>query len=280
MREMKQISAECIPVLYRNIQDVLEYLGVKGTLVLTGSGAYVGIMEKISEKDHPIHDLDLKLIPENPIKAIEVLTALSTLTGKECYIADYFTIKGEPVRYDFMFNDIPVNIWLMIEPVRYNVITTKLSKYCGPIEIPVESLDDIFIAKAKMNRPKDVRDIKNIAWANVEAQSTSYDNILHPWVLDREEKLTPSEKSYVHKAEVIMGYYGKSVRFTFMHQYFAGKVKEYDHGWQYITIDEHCDNYDDIQLGEVSLDDIRIVYFKRFNAEGDTCIRCRIVNTK
>lgn len=279
MKEVKQISAEYIPALYRNVKEVLEHLDVSGTLILTGSGAYVGIMGKISEKDHPIHDLDLKLIPNNPIKAIEVLTVLSVLSGKDCPVTDYFTIKGEPVRYDFMFNGIPVNVWLMIDPVRYSTVTTKPSKYCSSVEIPVENLDDIFIAKAKMNRPKDIRDIENIAWLSVEHQlGALVDDVMHPWILDREDELTPSEKSHILQAEVIMGYYGMSVRFTVKSQDFDGNV--YMHGWQYITIDEHCDNYDSIQLGKVSVDDVRIAHFKRFGAEGDTCIRCRVVNTK
>lgn len=273
---MKTIKAEHIPVLYRNVKEVLDWLGASGTLVLTGSGAYVGILGKIDEKDHPIHDFDLKLIPDNPIKAVSVLTALSTLTGKQCpNMEEYFTIKGEPVRYDFMFNDIPVNVWIAIDPVRYEVMNTGPSKFCCPMEIPVENLDDIFIAKAKMNRPKDVRDIENICWASVEYQYVTAENVLHPWVVDSENKLTPAELSHVQEAVVVNGCYNdKAIRFTVQSQAVDGNV--YCNGWQYLTLDEHWDDLDKIMVGDVIAPSaISIVKYKRFNGTEEK-LRARI----
>ena len=282
MKEMKQISAEYIPLLYNNVTNLLGALGATGIYVLTGSGVYVGILKKLTEKEHPIHDLDLKLIPDRPLDAARVLTVLSLLCAKEVPShEEYFTIKGEPARFDFTYQGIPVNVWLMLDPVRYETVRLdRVSAGTGyklDVDILIENLDDIFLAKAKMNRPKDVRDIEALDWSyNNYNSAYLYEDILHPWVLDSEKELSPEEREYVITAEVVAGYYNnKSVKFTCTknleqyHRYGTGFI------WHYISIDEYSDNYDDIPFGEVPVDSITLVKYKRYNSV-ETCNRVRI----
>lgn len=282
MKEMKQISAEYIPLLYNNVTNLLGALGATGTYVLTGSGVYVGILKKLTEKEHPIHDLDLKLIPDRPLDAARVLTVLSLLCAKEVPShEEYFTIKGEPARFDFTYQGVPVNVWLMLDSVRYETVRLdRVSAGIGyklDVDILIENLDDIFLAKAKMNRPKDVKDIEALDWSYDNYNSAyRYEDILHPWVLDSEKELSPEEREYVIAAEVVAGYYNnKSVKFTCTknleqyHRYGTGFI------WHYISIDEYSDNYDDIPFGEVSVDSITLVKYKRYNSV-ETCDRVRI----
>lgn len=283
MKEVKQISAEYIPLLYNNVTNLLESLGATGTYVLTGSGVYVGILKKLTEKDHPIHDLDLKLIPDRPLDAARVLTTLSMLCAKEFPSSEeYFELKGEPKRYDFTYRGIPVNVWLMLDPVRYDTIRLdKVSAGSGyklDVDIPIENLDDIFLAKIKMNRPKDVKDIKTLQWDyhNYNAPYL-YDDILHPWVFDSQRPMTDEEKRYVVKAEVIPSQFdGKSIMFTCttnldgLHRYGENKV------YHYMSIDEHDDVSMKVVIGEeIPVDSIIWVKYKRYNSV-ETCDRVRI----
>lgn len=283
MKEMKQISAEYIPLLYNNVTNLLTALGATGTYVLTGSGVYVGILKKLTEKEHPIHDLDLKLIPDRPLDAARVLTVLSLLCAKEVPShEEYFTIKGEPARFDFTYQGIPVNVWLMLDPVRYETVRLdRVSAGIGyklDVDITVENLDDIFLAKVKMNRPKDVRDIETLDWSYDNYNSAyRYEDILHPWVFDSERPLSPEEKEYVLKAEVIAGQFdNKSIMFTCSHDLKQHHRYGENHVLHYVSIDEYSDNYNDIPYGEIPVDSITWAIYKRFNStETHTLVRVK-----
>lgn len=271
---MKQIKAEYIPLLYNNVTNLLAALGATGTYVLTGSGVYVGILKKLTEKEHPIHDLDLKLIPDRPLDAARVLTILSMLCAKEApFSEEYFELKGEPKRYDFIYQSIPVNVWLMLDPVRYDIIRLD------DVDIPIENLDDIFLAKIKMNRPKDVKDIEALQWDyhNYNAPYL-YDDILHPWIFDSQRPMTDDEKRYVVKVEVIPSQFdGKSIMFTCtanldnLHRYGEKKV------YHYMSIDEYDDASMKAVIGEeIPVDSIIWVKYKRFNStETRTLVRIK-----
>lgn len=267
---MKTIKAELIPQLYHQTTCALIALGATGKYVLTGSGVYVGIMGKLTEQEHPIHDLDLKLIPDNPLIAAKVLTALSLTHGKATPLdkIEYFPIKGEPARFDFMYQGIPVNVFLALDPVNYNTNNVD--------EIPIENLDDIFLAKAKMNRPKDVEDINTLGWMEYDCDcDDNYEDIIHPYVLDEVKPLTDAELMSVFHADVVEGYYNtKSIRFTNRMFYNGSEVPHFT--YQYIDMDTYWEDYDKVRLGEIEPKSIRIAVYKRMGTQFDIKYRTRI----
>lgn len=264
----------------------MKELGATGQYVLTGSSVYVGILKKLSEDDHPIHDLDIKLIPDNPLTAVRVLTVMSEITGKEQPMTEYFTIKNEPVRYDFTYNDIPVNVWLMLDPVKYEIVRLDrvyagASSFMLNVDIPIENLNDILLAKAKMNRPKDVKDLSVIEWnPTSDFIDRKFEDIAHPWVLKEVKSLTQKELQDVFSAEVIIGQFDtKSIQFA--NRIFANGSECPTLVYQYIDLDTNWDGYNSVKLGHVNDPaSIKIAVYNRFKKDACLKLRARIITNR
>lgn len=202
------INKNNLLTVYTNVLYTLRTLGAEGRYILTGSGAYVGIYNAIEESEHPIHDLDIKLIPDDFVKASSILWALSKVSGKELPDPDYVVATPSP-RFDFVYNGIPVNVWVLTSSE--NVHYSTHDDLCRET-IFVEDLIDIFKYKAMMNRPKDVRDaeIVKLEWWQVEKLKPEDSIVTNPYVMVDSKPFSKSELSLIERIEVVESEYSEA----------------------------------------------------------------------
>lgn len=202
------IKKDNLLTVYTNVLYTLRTLGAEGRYILTGSCAYVGIYNAIDESEHPIHDLDIKLIPDDFVKASSILWALSRISGKELPDPEYVVATPSP-RFDFIYNGIPVNVWVLTSGDSVHYVTH--TNLCDE-KIFTENLIDIFKYKAMMNRPKDVKDaqIVKLEWWE-EGRLNPEDSILvNPYVLVKSEPLTEADIAKIESIEVVESTYSEA----------------------------------------------------------------------
>lgn len=205
---MAMIKKDDLLKVYTNVLYTLRTLGAEGRYILTGSGAYVGVYNAIKEEEHPIHDLDIKLIPDDFVKSASILWALSRISGKELPDPEYVVATPSP-RFDFVYNNIPVNVWVLTskDDVHYQAHTNLCDE-----TIFTEDLVDIFKYKAMMNRPKDVRDaeIFELGWREKRRLNPENDITINPYVLIKSEPLSEEEIACIDRIEVVNSVYSEA----------------------------------------------------------------------
>lgn len=202
------IKKDDLLTVYTNVLYTLRTLGAEGRYILTGSGAYVGIYNAVEEKEHPIHDLDIKLIPDDFVKASSIMWALSRISGKELPNS-YYVVNTPSPRFDFVYNGIPVNVWVLTSKDDVHYIAH--ANLCDE-EIFTENLVDIFKYKAMMNRPKDVRDaqIVKLEWWEEGCLNPEYSMIVNPYVLVESEPFTEADIAKIERIEVVESEYSEA----------------------------------------------------------------------
>lgn len=259
------IKKDDLLTVYTNVLYTLRTLGAEGRYILTGSGAYVGVYNAVEEKEHPIHDLDIKLIPDDFVKASSVMWALSRISGKKLPSPDYVLDTPYP-RFDFVYNGIPVNVWVLTSADDVHYVT--YDNLCDE-KIFTENLRDIFKYKAMMNRPKDVRDaqIVKLEWWENTKLDTNKSMLVNPYVLVHSDQVTEDDIKDIESIEVVPSNYGEAslcIRLT-------GNNTGYG-GMHFITLlDGHGLNIGD------KVDPTRVVINTYERMEGfGTCIRAYI----